>query len=179
MTANDASGNGYNGTWAGTATGTNGYYSPGKVGNWAGAFDGTSTYIDSVGLRLNSLNSLSISAWINPSTVSGTQQIFIENSPLMFSLSGNKLRAGVYNGTSWSPVSGAVSLSANQWIFVTAIYNGQNISVYENGVFDASVSQTGSTPASNPCSEIGRLYTTGCETGVSGYFNGLDRKSVV
>ena len=37
----DYSGNNNNGTWYGTATGTNGtYYAPGKVGAWGGSFDG-------------------------------------------------------------------------------------------------------------------------------------------
>ena len=175
LTANDTSGNSNNGTWNGTATGASGYYSPGKVGPWAGTFDGTSTYIDPYrpNLNLNSLSSLSISAWIDPKTIAGTQYMFMENSPLQFELSGNKLKGCIYTNTAWVCSLGTVSLPVNSWSFITTVYNGQNVSLYENGVFDTSAAQTGLTPPSNGCPEIGRSNNGLCGSAVSSYFSGF------
>jgi prepilin-type N-terminal cleavage/methylation domain-containing protein len=77
--AYDWSGNGNNGTWYGTAIGTNGYYSPGNLQNWAGAFDGTSTYVsaNATALPIGS-NPRTYAAWFNLATLppSGGNMIF-------------------------------------------------------------------------------------------------------
>ena len=67
--AYDYSGSNATGSWSGTATGTSGYYSPGRVGTWAGAFDGGSSQVavpyNATNTNLNGISSaVTISAWV-------------------------------------------------------------------------------------------------------------------
>jgi hypothetical protein len=68
----DASGNGDNGTWNGTAAGTNStYYTGGKVGNYAGAFNGSNDYVNLGNpSSLQVSNAISVTAWIQLTTLS-------------------------------------------------------------------------------------------------------------
>lgn len=70
--AYDYSGYNATGTWNGSAVGTSGYYSSGKVGPYAGAFDGVTTYLantgNNTGFQLTT--NMTLVAWVKLSASS-------------------------------------------------------------------------------------------------------------
>jgi hypothetical protein len=89
-TTADRSGNGNGGTWYGTATGTSGYYSAGKVGAYAGAFDGSSTQVNA-GAGFNTTYPVTFSLWVNLSTLSQNGVV------INFGSANSKIALGLYN----------------------------------------------------------------------------------
>jgi len=112
---------------------------------------------------------LTISAWIKPSILSGSQTIMTKNGPFHFRLGENKLSVGIYSG-SWTTVVGIIPLDLS-WNHVTMVYDGVNIKLYVNGKFDNSISKTGSLAGSG-CAQIGRSNDGNCGGSPSIYFNG-------
>ncbi len=141
MTAFDGSGNGNNGTWNGTASGTSGYYSAGKVGNWAGYFNGSNDYVNAgTSTAYQFTGPFTISAWVNPSGIGvfvskedagGNGYIFADytSSTVNFCIfNGSTQNCEGYGGGTNAPPEGA-------WSFVVAVYNGSSLSYYLNGSF--------------------------------------------
>ncbi|MDR3572207.1 MAG: LamG domain-containing protein [Candidatus Pacebacteria bacterium] len=152
--AYDYSGNGNTGTWYGTAAGTSGYYSPGKVGPWMGTFNGN-TYITSSYASIWS-NPFTITMWINPSNLSGYHFIFtLSNSYTSYQTvdihtNGQTLSFSFNDGD----VPSFSSMSTSQWYFIAATYNPSTLtrSLYVNGAFANSYTSGSSLsiPANGP-----------------------------
>jgi hypothetical protein len=69
-TTADRSGNGSAGTWSGTAAGTNGYWTSGKMGPYAGYFNGSNDYVDLGGSStIDVVKPMTVLAWV---TFTGT-----------------------------------------------------------------------------------------------------------
>jgi prepilin-type N-terminal cleavage/methylation domain-containing protein len=141
--AQDKSGNNNNGTWYGTAGGSNStYYTGGKVGGYAGMFDGSSTYImlPSVATIMPSLSSgLTMCAWIkSPGLSTGMTSgavISLGFDVNLYVVSGGQLV--VYDITKGA-VSSATSLFDNNFHNVCATYDGTYARLYSDGVLGTS-----------------------------------------
>jgi len=133
--AYDYSGNNATGSWSGTASGTNGYYSPGKIGSWAGKFDGTSTYVNIGTVTANS--NFTIVAWFNPNNLSGYNYIIggqVSNITFGTTAAHVMLRSA---GQSIQNSLGNANL--NQWNFIAVSYiKGISVNFFENGVGEAN-----------------------------------------
>jgi PKD repeat protein len=146
--ANDASGNGNNGTAIGGVTYVNSMTRP------AANFDGSTGYIyvpDSPSL---SLNSFTLAAWINPSSIGGGNRIVekgnSESYYLYLSSDGNPL-VGFYDGAYHDVLSPAV-LQTNTWCFIAGTYDGSTLKLYVNGdpVNSVELSSTSPMQTSDP-----------------------------
>jgi prepilin-type N-terminal cleavage/methylation domain-containing protein len=171
--AYDYSGNNATGSWAGTQSGTNGYYSVGKVGPWAGYFDGTDNTI-SQAFSVNALSSgFTMSAWINPTALPANTS-FIGTGSSNFDIRfNNTSQASIFIGGSTNGVNSFQNFSfvpsLSAWTLYTITFNGSLITVYQNGL--ALTSQVESAPnigGGSPTSTI--IGKTGFE---SHYFSGL------
>jgi prepilin-type N-terminal cleavage/methylation domain-containing protein len=137
-TAYDWSGNGNNGTWSGTASGTAGYYSAGKVGSYAGTFNGANNQITLPAILPNSgVCNATISAWsedtgtgtgsmggIISGNSSGWDDIEYNDTALRF-----ELRNGI-NGNS----GGFGGSYLNRWILNTLVLSNGSAYGYTNGI---------------------------------------------
>jgi hypothetical protein len=78
----------------------------------------------------------------------------------------NRVKCYVNLGTGLTVLNSATQLSTNQWYFVTLTYNSSVLSLYINGVLDASIAGSGGiswpSPARSP--QFGEMFGT--------YFNG-------
>lgn len=145
----DSSGNGNNGTACPNSTGPTGG-SIGKFGN-SGSFDGANDYV-SIGdvslLEFGSATSeLTLSAWINPTTVSPAAAMTImskynstANREYIFQMSTNgKLTLTLSgDGAAVSSLSSTSVLTASAWSLVSVTFNAQTGATrfYINGVLD-------------------------------------------
>ena len=151
-TAYDYSGNNATGSWSGTATGTSGYYSPGKIGQWAGAFDGTSTYVGASALTILGSNgaNISISFWAYETGKPNSYAPMVEQG----SATGGRVFRAV-----WEPVNRAMCfgndvntnnyyctplsiLNTGIWYHVVVLYGG-GYQIFINGVSQAMTQYTG------------------------------------
>ncbi len=127
-------------------------------------FNGQSSYVTLTGgssITTFPANTITISAWINPTTLSGTQDIIDQRyessySGYEFAVSGSDLYYR-YNANSvaWANIASTAGLpAANQWYQVAATYNGYFVNFYENGApLGSTVAATGniySTSGYNP-----------------------------
>jgi len=160
--AYDYSGSNATGSWNGTATGTNGYYSAGKIGAWAGAFDGASTFVNMGSpTSLNLTSALTVSAWINTSNPTAFFPNIFSNS----SNNTNGYTLELYSSTGKIDlnlagvhvVQGGTVLQPNTWYFVTGTWNGSTAAVYLNGSLDGSVATTSSLTYTSAASYIGAV----------------------
>src|SRR4030042_1362592 len=138
---NDLSGNGNHGTITGAT------WVPGKFGPCL-SFDGDGDYVN-LGLAPNIGNGgsqLSVCAWIKvpTNTVPGFQVIIDKTSTGtdifdFYIDSGEDIRFRLFN-ESGSNAAGiydeGVLNVANQWVFISGVFNGTKITVYKNGVPD-------------------------------------------
>lgn len=147
--ANDASGNGYNGTVSGATQTSSGH--SGSAYN----FDATNDYI-SLPLDINpsAYATLTMGAWVKPSTGTPIQQVIShDNGGYDRSLNIDS-RGG---GTGWSAFSGTggvlgyQGVALNQWAFIAAVYDQSagKVSLYvdgnlysENGSLDSGWTST-------------------------------------
>ncbi len=152
LTANDKSGQGYNGT---ITAGTGGY-KKGKIGR-AYDFDGNATKID-CGSDFISTNAVSISAWVYAHSVGETAGRIITNGKfeLYISTSANSLT--VRNiGSGASASSGAGSFSLNRWYHIVITRaSGTNglVNFYFNGVQTGTANQPAETPVAGTSNVI-------------------------
>ncbi len=151
-TANDVSGNGYNGVINGALPAV------GQDDSGALDFDGTSDYVDAGSVDVPG-SEVTIAAWINSdnlgnctsfdcrivSKASGTstQDHYLMLSPIN-SNGGAKLRFRLKAGGSTSTlVAGSGNLVNGQWIHVAATYDGAAMRVFVNGAEVGSVPKSG------------------------------------
>jgi prepilin-type N-terminal cleavage/methylation domain-containing protein len=133
--AYDASGNGDNGTWSGTAP----YYTGGKVGSYAGYFNGGSGGTVSIGNPnvLQVVGSITVLAWINEATLAQGYTRIIANyvggstnaGPLH--IDANPGTAGTF---SCNGVGSSIFITAGTWNYIACVVTPSSIIDYGNGI---------------------------------------------
>lgn len=139
----ESSGNASDSFGGNTGTVTNITYSAGKINNCA-VFNGTSSDI-SVPVGVYSLfdgtKSWTISAWVYPTNLTGNHTIFRNssgdanngfNSGVSFFSSASNINILRANGGSSVANQSTATLTINTWNYVTATYDGTNVSLYIN-----------------------------------------------
>jgi len=131
------------------ATASSGWTQAGKFGR-ALIFDGDARISITDNAAISPTTAITLSAWINPSTISGAQGVFgkyvseSNRRSYLLGLSGNKpYFILTSDGTNGANITGNTAITAGSWYHVIATYDGSNIALYVNGVFDKS------TPYSN------------------------------
>lgn len=133
------SGNNATGTWHGTAAGTSGYYSAGKVWSWAGFFNGSNDYALTAS-NINVGSSFSIVAWVNPSASTTVDARIVEsNYSTGFYLGSGALATEYQIIVDGTGCNGGI-LTTGTWQQVVGVYNGSVESLYVNGVLANSCS---------------------------------------
>ena len=139
---NDASGNGNNGTISGATWTTSGKY--GNALSFNGSNSGV-TVPDSASLHLTT--SLTLEAWVYPTTVSSAWRDVIEKGNDNYYLEATAQFAGGVpaDGGTWAepPVYGASILPVNVWSHLASTYDGSTLRLYLNGAQVASKSVSG------------------------------------
>jgi prepilin-type N-terminal cleavage/methylation domain-containing protein len=180
--AYDDSGNGNNGSWSGTAAGTNStYYSSGKVGSYSGMFDGSTNYVN-IGnpVSLQEETELTIGAWANPVNYSnspfvvGKQNTYTYSAgySLFFNTSGT-IAFDVYSSAGHQTVTSALPLTANSWNYIVGVLDSSNnaMKIYVNGVAQGTITTSGSfSPETNTPFSVGSRYYN---SGWTNLFRGL------
>jgi hypothetical protein len=167
--AYDYSGNNATGSWSGTATGTSGYYSPGKIGSWSGAFDGSSTYIS---LPTMGLSNVTMSAWFQPQTIPGSYQTIVSLEGSVGYFRFDQLGSNIFlywNDAGGNHDIGTYTITPGQWYYILASKNGNSLTYYINGAANTSNSINGVIGTSSFGNKIGARSTTGANY----YFSGL------
>ncbi len=140
----DISGNRNNGDFGG-----NPLWNPGDRGQ-ALAFDGANDYVviaDSA--SLNTITAITLSAWIKSSDIDGwivgkdNVGAIRPYSVRRYDVAGDSIiRFGIDTGATVF-LNGLIDMSDTQWVFVAATYDGVNMKIYIDGIFDTSVGETG------------------------------------
>ncbi|MGD1003265.1 MAG: LamG domain-containing protein [Minisyncoccia bacterium] len=163
----DQSGNGNNGNWTGTASGTNGtYYAGGRVGSWAGYFNGSTDAVNTVSNPSPTGSSRTVCAWIKTTTTSRGGIIDTRGSGSGgFFFSVNRTTAGnlTYAHNGGSAVEIAAGVNNGQWNFVCAVYNVSlaAASLYENGTILGTISSFTAELTTTSTVQIGEDSTGG------------------
>lgn len=177
-TSIDSSGNGFTGTFSGTALGATSYYSAGKVGLWDGAYSispanvGTSLSVaDNATLQFGT-GDFSMSAWIYPYTTN--YGVSSEGAIL-----GKTNAAGstgfeclIYQSTlacqmAGTAINGVIPVTPGNWYFVAATRKSGVVSLYVNAVADTTATRAGNVSA------IGTGLTFGARPGTAFNYWGL------
>jgi hypothetical protein len=145
--ASDSSGNGRTGTLINGPT-----FVAGKVGNGIN-LDGVNDYVTVPSFQLSGTG-FTLSAWINPASVSGAQMILAKglNSNVEYYLfrEGNHIQCGHANGGWYWLDSSNLITTPNQWYHVACTYNntGRVAVTYINGT-QSSTGTFSASPATN------------------------------
>jgi hypothetical protein len=149
-TTYDWSGNNATGSWNGTATGTSGYYSPGRIGSWAGAFDGST---DVITANVNGLPTgaapRTFIAWVNVSQLANYRSaVFwgLQVTGEMTALEAN-VNSVFFSGLA-ADCSSAAILATSTWTQLVGVYTGTTSMIYANGMFLNSCPETFNTVSS-------------------------------
>ena len=188
-TAFDSSGYGNNGTWTGTQSGTNNWYSAGQVGPWAGFFNGTNNGVASnnVASLIAGNGSVSYTAWIYlPATYNSSSSaetiVAMDDSPcnncalLTLGLwpsqtKDGKLHMYIYSGSAYVSNTPSKSSWASGWYFVAGTYSSAHgVIGYINGVIDGSAAAVTRGASGGVHFSIG-YRNTGSPTFFSGLIN--------
>lgn len=162
------------------------------IANGAYAFNGTNQYI-SLPANTNLIvgqPALTVSAWINPSALSGTSAVFSRNGPYLLWIDGTnkRLYTGLLVGGTWYwAYSATNSLSINQWQHIAMTYDGTSRRLFINGV-QSGLTDTqvaGNIATNNPTTTIGmdpavggRYYFSGSIAEVRVYNRALSSQEV-
>jgi chitodextrinase len=129
-----------------------------SVGRHAGGlrFDGVNDYVTVANApSLNvSGNRLSLSAWVYPTTATGTRVIVgkpysatAHSGPAfsyaMYAIDTNRVTFHVRTGSATQRLNSTRTLPVNTWSHVAGVYDGATMKIYIDGVDDASQSATG------------------------------------
>jgi prepilin-type N-terminal cleavage/methylation domain-containing protein len=154
--AYDYSGNNATGSWQGTAAGTNGYYSAGKIGPWAGAFNGGNDRVVT-NIDLGGQTAVSMTGWFNIASTSPATQLLLSQwggvtySWYLGCISGS---LSFQINTSGGNVSSSCP-PVNIWHFIAATYNGSTQNLYIDGASVGTYARTGAVPTGGPTFLIG------------------------
>jgi hypothetical protein len=170
--ATDSSGNDITLTNSGTAT-----YAAGKFSNSVDV-NGSSQHLYSAdNADLSITGQVTISAWINPDTVTGTQTIAGKwdgaNESYLLSLNGSAVRMSIDGAGNYAETATTV-VTTGSYQHVVGVYENASgtVSIYVNGV-KKSVTVTGTIPTS--IADDGGRFSVGAEDstgGATNYFNG-------
>jgi hypothetical protein len=157
-TAADSSLLGNNGTYQGGVTLAASSPVPGS-GALAAVFDGTSGRV-SVGNEsaYDVTGPISLTAWIKVSSFTVSQQAILTkgNSAWRLTRRGNSNSIQfVCAGLSPNKVNGTKNVNDGGWHHLAGVYDGNSLTLYVDGVVDASVSSTGSISTNNYDVQIG------------------------
>jgi len=163
-TTADSSGNNNTGTLSAGVT-----WTTGRVGN-AVAFNGTSgdiTINEAPSLDLN--GSFTLSAWVNPASVSGTGTLLIKETTVgcgyFLQIANGQIASGFNNG------SGCVehdttnaNLAAGNWYFLSIVldHSSNTYNTYLNGNLLSSAAETGVPVPNTQPLVLGRSGCSGC-----------------
>ena len=141
----------------------------GKFGK-AIELDGTDDYIDVGDISaLEGMDELTVSMWIKPESTGTYDELISKYNSYYFDFSSG-CRFVTFADS--AVTLNCTTIPTNEWIHLTGVYDGQNMYVYQDGKFDASIAQTGSidTNAYSVC--IGAGGSGGCASD-SSKFDGL------
>jgi hypothetical protein len=150
----DDSGNEHHGTAWGTSC------TAGAIGN-ARAFDGVSELVEIPDhARLGARQALTVSAWVNPARVEGTQTVvnqwYAMDAWNLGITDGYFVFAVSFADGGWGRTASVTALAtAEQWTHVTAVFDGAVLSLYLDGVLANRVVATGQLQASDRPIAIG------------------------
>lgn len=150
---NDQSGNGNNGTASGTLV----VADTSEGGTYAYDFDGTNDYIsvaDSTTMRVDNPNGISISAWVNPDTVTGGDTFSNSNPRYIFSkgdaapdfnyalrLLGGKVNFTYRDSLNTEYIAtteDSASITTGSWHHIAISGDSSGYTIYVNGIATAS-----------------------------------------
>jgi hypothetical protein len=167
--AYDSSGNGNNGAWSGTQTGSSGYYSAGHVGPWAGVFNGVATTGTIMKATVTgTISQFTLSEWVYLSAwnTAGTGIV------VSTSLGGTSFYPdfsgvfGVTNGgtafcsTAHTFGTTTATLWYQSWHLFTVAEDSTTVYVYVDGVLQTTNSRaTSGGSVTNPVLQIGNTYS--------------------
>lgn len=105
----------------------------------------------SSGSSLDIHGSLTLEAWINPDSISGTQGIITRNLHSALWLDDGKIKFGVDGFSGFVSVESDSSVSAGRWTHIAGVYDAQNgkLRIYIGGDLDKEVDGSISTWYSN------------------------------
>ncbi len=147
----DFSGNGNNGTWAGTAP----YYASGKVGPYAGTFDGSTdrvTFADTAALRPVALTLVAWENLSNTTCAAGNANCIIfskyggdYHGVILENLTGGTPYFQILSSSTSLPAIAAGTVSAGKWSQIAGTWDGATMALYVNGVSVATTSASAIT----------------------------------
>lgn len=146
---------------------------PGGGGPLSVSFDGTNDYATISGSsELSISGDCSISAWFNPSSVSGFNYIFsltdgrLAGTDRAFGLSGTQMVANTY-ASGWNDPFTHTAISTGSWYHVVVVFTSGQSRIYLNGSDLGTKSITTNTVSYTQTVIGGMLYSSG------NHFNGL------
>lgn len=98
-------------------------------------FNGTSNRIDIIynSVLNTGQPAMTLTAWFNPTTLSGTRAIVNRNSPYIIWQSADSISTGMHNGSNWFWANSAAgTVTSGNWQFVALVYDGTYRNVYKN-----------------------------------------------
>ena len=176
----DASGNLHNGTWSGTNTGTNGFYSQGVVGPYAGTFDGSTNYIAASSSSFLGLigHAYSIGAWIKDDTSGYNLYVTSSHRIVSFADGTTNVQLGLVSNASANgrvfyiqenTIKVVTTAVSTGWNYVVATSDGAGTyHIYLNGALADNGSSAG--PSTTYVTNTGYLYIG--QLGNGGYVSG-------
>lgn len=168
----ESSGNATDSVGSNTLTNTNITYSAGKINNGS-AFNGSSSYFTPT--SASSLNDLSISFWIKPTSSNNEVLFFLANNPYYYNVfeidyKDGRIESSTYHISSGSGViTDNIVLSKNVFSLVTITRTGTAVKIYVNGVHVAS---SGSVQNISVWGNAGNSRV-GCHYNSTSFFNGM------
>ncbi len=144
-------------------------------------FDGSSDKISMADSTVLDISSpLTVSAWIKPNTVSGSQ-IIVDKEPggiggtedgYQFYLDDSNLKVCYGDGGSEECVTANSAIEANVWQSVSLVFDNSNVTLYKNGiVIKRDTSQIATSFSNSDILEIGEHTCSGCKNTFTGFID--------
>ena len=171
----DRSGNGNDGTWAGSGT----HYSTGKVGGYAAQFNGTDDWIIMPPSSVLAANDITMLIWVNIAAQPATHTGIITNKNgaaygINLAINSNmNFESFVSDGSSgtyfYASAPGTSGINAWHYLAVTHSSAGSN-KIYYNGLYRASLDKAIGYQSTDDKVAIGAFYNPG-NLKINGYID--------